>query len=123
MTLRYEFHSPYERSGIGVAALITLAAVLLLFGAVLAAGGVWLIVLGGSWYYALAGVALAAVGLLLLRGRMEALWLYLGVWVATVVWAFWEVGTDVWAQVPRLVAPTVILLLVLLCVPLLRRDR
>ena len=37
---------------------ITLTAVVfLLIGAALGAGGVWLAVLGGSWYYILAGLA------------------------------------------------------------------
>ena len=36
--------------------------------------------------------------------------------------AWWEVGSDWWAQVPRMVAPTLILVLVLLCIPALRRH-
>ncbi|MBV7410728.1 glucose dehydrogenase [Maritimibacter sp. DP1N21-5] len=92
------------------------------FGAVILAGGVWLISLGGSWYYGLAGLGLLVTGILLNRHMIGAVWLYLLVWVGTLVWAFWEVGTDWWAQVPRLVAPTLILLLVLLCIPALRRH-
>ncbi|OWU84082.1 glucose dehydrogenase [Oceanicola sp. 22II-s10i] len=96
--------------------------VCVLFGAVILAGGVWLILLGGSWYYGLAGLGLAATGILLNRYMMEAVWLYLVVWVGTVAWAWWEVGTNWWAEVPRLVAPTLILVLVLLCIPALRRH-
>lgn len=102
--------------------VMLLAAVCLVFGAVILLGGVWLILLGGSWYYGLAGAALIATGILLFMHRIEAVWLYLLTWAATVAWAFWEVGTDWWAQVPRLVAPTLILVLVLLCLPALRRS-
>ena len=93
-----------------------------LLGLVIFAGGVWLIVLGGSWYYGLAGLGLLATGILLNRYMMEAVWLFLAVWLGTVAWAWWEVGDDWWAQVPRLVAPTLILVLVLLCIPALRRH-
>ncbi|WP_118135531.1 glucose dehydrogenase [Oceanicella sp. SM1341] len=100
-----------------------LAAVLALIGLVLAAGGIWLIALDGSWYYAPAGLGLVLVAVLLWRQEMAALQLYLLVWLATVAWAFWEVGTDWWAQVPRLVAPTVILLAMLVMLPALGRRR
>ena len=97
--------------------------VCVLFGLALLAGGVWLIVLGGSWYYGLAGLGLVVTGVLLDRGSMSGVMVYLAVWAGTVLWAFWEVGTDWWAQVPRLVAPTLILILVLICIPALRRTR
>lgn len=90
-------------------------------GAVVLILGTWLITLGGSWYYALAGLGLTLTGALLSRSMIEAIWLYALVWVATVIWAWWEVGADWWAQLPRLVAPTLILLLMLLCIPSLRR--
>lgn len=91
-------------------------------GAVILVGGLWLIILGGSWYYGLAGLGLFGTGLLLTRARIEAVWLYLLVWLGTLGWSWWEVGADWWAQVPRLVAPTLILLLVLLCIPALSRP-
>ena len=93
-----------------------------LLGAVILAGGVWLILLGGSWYYGLAGLGLLVTGILLNRYMMEAVWTYLAVWIGTVAWAWWEVGADWWAQVPRLVAPTLILILLLLCIPALSRH-
>lgn len=92
---------------------IILAIVLTLFGLALFAGGVWLIFLGGSWYYALAGAGLLMTAWLLITSPGDALPVYGLVWMATVIWAFWEVGTDWWAQVPRLVAPTVVLVLIL----------
>ena len=102
-------------------AVLILGWVCVLFGLVILAGGVWLIALGGSWYYGLAGLGLIVTGLMLNRYRMGAIWVYLATWVGTVAWAWWEVGADWWAQVPRLVAPTVILILVLLCIPALKK--
>ena len=93
-----------------------------LLGAVIFIGGVWLISLGGSWYCGLAGLGLLVTGILLNRYMIEAVWAYLVVWLGTLAWAWWEVGADWWAQVPRLVAPTLILVLVLLCIPALRRH-
>src|SRR5690606_29116876 len=76
-----------------------------------------------SWYYAVAGVALVASGLLMMFHDMAGLWVYLAAWVFTLAWAWWEAGMDVWAQVPRLVAPTVLLLLALSAIPGLRRPQ
>ena len=66
-----------------------------------AAGGAWLIGLGGSWYYFLAGISMIATGALLVMGRREALWLYAIVVLATLGWAVLEIGRDWWALVPR----------------------
>jgi quinoprotein glucose dehydrogenase len=97
------------------------AGLCLLIGAVLTVGGIWLIVLGGSWYYALAGAALVVSGILLWRWQMAGVWLYLLVFAGTVVWALWERGLTLWPQVPRILAPTVLLILVLLTIPIIRR--
>ena len=48
---------------------LILGGLLVLIGLVLAVGGVWLAALGGSPYYLLAGIGLAASGALLLAGR------------------------------------------------------
>ena len=52
-----------------------LGVVLAVIGVILIIGGVQLAMLGGSWYYLLAGLALAASGGLIFTGRV------LGVWV------------------------------------------
>ncbi len=111
-----------RRGGAWRIAALTLAVVTALFGIVLFFGGAWLIVLGGSWYYGLAGAGLLATAFLVWRQRMAALRLYLVVWVLTILWAFWEVGFNFWAQVPRLVAPTVVLVLILAILPALRSN-
>ncbi len=111
------------RSGIpalGALAVIVMAVLIGLAGLALFAGGIWLVTLGGSFYYVLAGVGLLVTAGLLFRRSILALWAYLITFAGTVAWALWEVGLDGWAQVPRLVAPTVLLVLMLALIPLLR---
>jgi len=103
--------------GIGHWLTVALGVVVLIFGLPILAGGLWLISLGGSWYYLFAGIGLVASGVFLLRTSLFGFWIYLATYLGTVVWAFWEAGFDWWAQVPRLVAPSVIMVLVLLCLP------
>jgi quinoprotein glucose dehydrogenase len=100
-----------------------LGVVLLLIGMVLAVGGLQLAVLGGSLYYVLAGVGLIVSGVLMARRGIAGAWVYLGVFVATLVWALWESGLNGWALIPRLAGPSILLVLVLLCAPLLTVDR
>ncbi len=110
-----------RRSGFGAWALAVFAVVLVLLGLVLAEGGAWLVALGGSLYYFLAGLGLVISGILMLGDRMAGAWLYLLVFVATVIWALWEVGLDGWGLVPRVVGPLVLAIVVLLFMPVLRR--
>lgn len=102
-----------------------LAGVIGLIGLVLTVGGAWLAIVGGSPYYLITGIAMIASGWLLYRRRMLGAWLYIVVVAATILWAFWEVGTNGWALVPRVIAPLVLLIAVLLVMPLMsvRADR
>jgi quinoprotein glucose dehydrogenase len=84
------------------------AALLALIGLFLLIGGAWLVTIGGSFYYAVTGIAVTASGALLWRGDRRGIWLYGGMLAATLAWAIWEVGFDGWALVPRLAAPTVL---------------
>jgi quinoprotein glucose dehydrogenase len=104
---------------------ILIGMLIALIGLILAAGGAWLAVLGGSLYYLVVGVAMVVAGALLIKGRLAGGWLYLGVVAVTFVWAWWEAGPDAWALVPRIVAPVVLLIAVLLVMPTLslRRNR
>jgi quinoprotein glucose dehydrogenase len=110
-----------ERSAGDVAAwlVIALGAVFGLIGLSLAIGGGWLLSLGGSPYYLLAGLGLMTSGGLLLRLRLLGVLVYALVVAATVVWALWEVGLNGWALVPRVVAPLILLALALLTLPAL----
>ncbi|MEI4473902.1 glucose dehydrogenase [Frigidibacter sp. MR17.24] len=107
------------RTGGWTVAARIVSVILGLIGLALLAGGIWLIGLGGSWYYAIAGLGLGLTAALLWMQDARALRVYLVTWLFTLAWAFWEVGTDWWAQVPRLVAPTVILVVLLILIPAL----
>lgn len=104
-------------------ALWILAAVLVLIGLVLAIGGCWLLALGGSAYYLPAGLGLIISGGLLAVRRWSGFWVYAAVFTATLLWAFWEVGMNGWALVPRLVGPLVLLLIMVALAPMLRPVR
>ena len=103
-----------RKHGGAALAVRIMGVVFALIGVVLAIGGVQLIALGGSWYYLLAGLGLMASGALLFRLDVRGAWLYLAVYVLTVLWALWEVGLNGWALVPRVIAPSVLLLLLAL---------
>ena len=81
------------------------AVLLVLAGAALLVGGVWLTALGGSLYYALAGLGVVVSGVLAWRGDRRAAWLYAVLLAGTMVWAVLEAGFDVWGLLPRLAAP------------------
>ncbi len=82
-------------------ALMAAAMVIAIFGLALLLGGGWLIVLGGSWYYLCAGLAMIAVGALLVRRDPAALYLYALLVLATLAWGLWEAGLDWWPLAAR----------------------
>jgi quinoprotein glucose dehydrogenase len=81
--------------------LLATSIVLTLMGLALGAGGIWLIVLGGSWYYAVAAVGFLLTAFLLFGGRTAALPVYALLVAGTLAWALWEVGLDWWQLAPR----------------------
>ena len=111
-----------ERRGVGYWLIMLLALVLALASLPLVGGGAYLMVLGGSWYYLPAGLAILATAILLFRLSRLAVWVYLVTFAVTLAWALWESGLNGWAQIPRLAAPAVVLVLLLLCLPGLRRG-
>ena len=84
------------------------AVILILIGLMLAVGGVRLVSLGGSFYYVLAGLAVLASGVLLWRRDRRGSLLYGLLLIATLLWSFYEVGANLWALAPRLLALLVI---------------
>ncbi len=94
-----------------------LSVVLGLVGLILLVGGIWLIAVGGSWYYGLAGLALLISSALIWRGDLRGAGLYIATYVCTVAWAFAESGLNGWALVPRLVGPTILLIWVIAIFP------
>ena len=100
-----------------------LGGVIALIGIILALGGAKLIGAGGSWYYLFAGLALIVAGLAIAQRKLLGAWIYVGAFLGTALWAFWEVGLNGWALVPRLVGPLILLLLVILSLPVLDASR
>ncbi|MFT3691467.1 glucose/quinate/shikimate family membrane-bound PQQ-dependent dehydrogenase [Paenirhodobacter sp.] len=100
--------------------MLILAFIFLLSGAALALGGGWLLALGGSPYYLVAGIGFIATGVLLWRRRGTALLIHAIVLGGTLVWAVWEVGFDWWQLGPRGGIPVLLGLALLL--PAVRRN-
>lgn len=90
-----------------------------LFGLAMTVGGVWLIAVGGSWYYGLAGLGLLVVMVLLLRRRQAGQVVMASIWLASLIWAFSEVGLNGWGLIPRVVGITVLFILALAVSPVL----
>lgn len=107
---------------IGYWLITAFAAISGLAALALIGGGAYLVVLGGSWYYAIVGIGLLATAIFLFRRSRTAVWLYLALFALTVAWALWESGLNGWAQVPRILTPFIVLLLVLACLPGLRHG-
>ncbi|MBE7619154.1 membrane-bound PQQ-dependent dehydrogenase, glucose/quinate/shikimate family [Komagataeibacter sp. FXV2] len=76
-------------------------AVCAISGLYLLGGGLWLAVLGGSFYYVIAGAALLATAWMLWIRSQTALTLYAVLLAGTMIWAVREVGFDFWALAPR----------------------
>ncbi|MEX5684720.1 membrane-bound PQQ-dependent dehydrogenase, glucose/quinate/shikimate family [Pseudomonas silesiensis] len=79
--------------------LLSLA--LALFGLFMFAGGVWLIALGGNWYYAVAGLLSLRVALSLYKGQAAAIVWFAALFVLTLAWTIWESGNRYWGWIPR----------------------
>jgi quinate dehydrogenase (quinone) len=79
--------------------------VLGLIGLAVAIAGSWLVSLGGSPYYLVAGLAWLVAAVLMWRGKSLGGALVLLVAVLTVPWALWEAGTAFWDLFARIMAP------------------
>jgi quinoprotein glucose dehydrogenase len=98
----------------------TVVAILLaLIGIILTIGGAWLVALGGSIYYLIAGIGLLASAWFLFRGRILGGWIYVGLFALSAIWGFAESRGNAWAMIPWLIAPLVLLIAVLLIMPTL----
>jgi quinoprotein glucose dehydrogenase len=96
------------------------AVVVALLGLVLLCGGIWLIALGGSWYYAVAGIGFLVTAVLLWRRSPTALWLYALVTLGSLLWAVYEAGFDWWRLAPR--GDIIILIGIWLLMPWVTRE-
>jgi len=88
--------------------------------ALLVMGG-YLAVLGGSWFYALLGTVLMVSAVLMFRGDASSGTVFGGAVALSMAWAWWEVGFDGWALVPRLAWLAVGGLVLCACWPVARR--
>lgn len=101
--------SEKNRSGRGSRSALLLSLVLAVIAAALIVGGVWLVTLGGSVYYVVAGLATATTAWLVFTGcDGRAMATYLGLLALTAVWSVWECGLNVWGLQARLFAPVVL---------------
>ena len=92
--------------------LILLGGLLGLVGLTLAIGGAYLVSLGGSAYYLIAGVALVVSGVLVARGRAAGAAVFALVFIGTLLWSLWEVGLAFWPLVPR-IGPFLVMALIM----------
>ena len=72
-----------------------------LSGLALLAGGIWLLSLGGSAYFSIAGFALLLVAGLLHFRNAIGLWAYAAFICGSLAWSIFELGFDWWPLVPR----------------------
>jgi quinoprotein glucose dehydrogenase len=93
-----------------------------LVGAVLTVGGAYLIVLGGTAYYFITGMACVLSGILIWRADRYGPQVYAAMLAGTTIWALWEVGGSFWQLLPRLAGPVVIGLLLALALGPLRQG-
>lgn len=82
-------------------ALYSTGVLCILFGLALSAGGVWLIYLHGSPFYAVAGAGTVITGAMLLMRLRAALWAFAAVLLGTFAWAITEIGFDWWPLAAR----------------------
>ena len=80
----------------------TFPVILFLIATPLVLGGLQLVILGGSFYYLLAGLVLVASGYRLWHADPTGSLVYGGLLIATVAWALMESGTNLWALAPRI---------------------
>ena len=76
---------------------------LLATGLGMAVPGLYLASLGGSLYYAVAGVLILISAVMVLRDNPAGATLFWLVFLGSIGWSLWEVGLDGWALMPRLV--------------------
>src|SRR6478752_8775747 len=85
----------------GLMAIVLTPILFILIGLALGGGGLWLVLLGGNFFYLFAGIMFLLTAALLLKRKASALWVYAVLVVVSLVWAINEVGFDWWQLGPR----------------------
>ncbi|MTD39939.1 membrane-bound PQQ-dependent dehydrogenase, glucose/quinate/shikimate family [Erwinia sp. CPCC 100877] len=98
-----------------------LAVILLVTGGFFVIGGVKLAMLGGSWYFLIAGIVTLLSAVQFLRVKSSAVALFLLVFVGTLIWALVDAGLEFWPQISRLMVPSGLMLLASATWPALRK--
>jgi quinoprotein glucose dehydrogenase len=75
---------------------------------ILIVGGVKLALLGGSFYYLLAGLMIAGSAFLIYKNNHRGIWLYGLMLIGTLLWTLSETGLNPWQLQVRLIAPLVL---------------
>lgn len=75
---------------------------------ILIAGGAQLALLGGSFYYLVAGLTIAICAWLTYKNDRRAMWLYGLMLIGTLLWTLAETGLNPWQLQVRMVAPLVL---------------
>src|SRR5437868_11843092 len=81
--------------------LLLTGAVVILLGLATLGGGIWLVAIGGSPYYLVAGLGLILSGAVLLARRAAALWVYALIVLGTLGWSVAESGLRWWPLAAR----------------------
>ncbi len=72
-----------------------------LVGLALTGGGAWLALLGGSYFYILAGIGVLVTAACLAVRSAAALWVFAAVLLGTIAWAVADAGLDWWPMAAR----------------------
>ncbi|WP_335948618.1 membrane-bound PQQ-dependent dehydrogenase, glucose/quinate/shikimate family [Salipiger bermudensis] len=99
------------------ASLLILGLILAVTGLALLIGGLRLLMLGGSLYFAPAGLALLASGVLTAMRKPAGAALYLATFVVTILWSLSTSAFALWPLISDLMAPAVLAVAVLLLLP------
>lgn len=95
-------HTSIQRLSAGKRLFLVYQALLGALGLAIAVLGAWLLTLGGTPYYVLAGGVLMVAAWLMARGRSAGVLIFGALLAFTLAWALHEVGLDGWALIPRL---------------------
>ena len=101
--------------------LTVLGTVIFAAGLFFTIGGGKLVLLGGSFYFVIAGLALLASGVLIARQKPLGVAIFAATFIFTLVWALCEVGFSFWPLVSRLFAMAIGAVVVAASFPLLRQ--